>query len=248
MSSALAWPAATVPQKISSAEIHLWAWRLDSPDPDPGSLTASLDDEELQRFHRFHFDRDRIRFATAHANLRRILGAYLDRSPKSLHFKTNPYGKPQILGQSPSQVSPLYFNLSHSHSLALLALSPSTEVGVDVEEIRPIEPEVAESHFSASELAALKSLEGDLWLSGFYQCWTQKEAILKAEGAGLHLPLNAFDVALGPGAPAGLLATRPPLDFRYLWKLHALVPATGTIGALAAGDAHAKITCFSLQL
>ena len=248
MSSALAWPAATVPQTISPAEIHLWAWQLDNPDPDLAALTAELDDDERQRFHRFHFDRDRIRFAAAHANLRKILGAYLDRSPDSIRFKTNPYGKPRILGKSPSEVAPLYFNLSHSHGLALLALSLDTEVGVDVEEIRPIEPEVAENHFSASELSALGSLEGESWLCGFYQCWTQKEAILKAEGAGLNLPLDAFDVSLGPGVPAVLLATRPPLNFRRLWKLHALAPAAGTIGALAAGNAQATISCFSLPL
>jgi 4'-phosphopantetheinyl transferase len=248
MPSALAWPTATVPKKIYPAEIHLWAWGLDGPDPDPGALTASLDDEELERFRRFHFDRDRLRFAAAHANLRKILGAYLDRSPEDIRFETNPYGKPRILGESPSQVCPLYFNLSHSHSLALLALSLETEVGVDVEEIRPIEPEVAESHFSALELSRLRPLEGDSWLRGFYQCWTQKEAILKAEGAGLNLPLDAFDVSLGPESSAGLLATRPPLNFRCHWKLHTLMPAAGTIGALAAGNAHATLSCFSLPL
>jgi 4'-phosphopantetheinyl transferase len=246
MSSALAWPAATVPQKISPAEIHLWAWRVDHSDPDPVALTAAFDDGERERFHRFYFDRDRIRFAANHANLRKILGAYLDRSPGGLRFKTNQYGKPRIAGEDSSEVSPLYFNLSHSQTIALLALSLDAEVGVDVEVIRPIEPEIAENYFSASERSTLGSLEGDSWLRGFYQCWTQKEAILKAEGAGLNLPLDAFDVSLGPGAPAGLLATRAPLNFRHLWKLYTLEPAAGTIGALAAANAHASVSCFSL--
>jgi hypothetical protein len=36
-----------------------------------------------------------------------------------------------------------------------------TELGIDIEDLRPIEPEVAESHFSPTELAALSSLEGE---------------------------------------------------------------------------------------
>jgi hypothetical protein len=66
-------------------------------------------------------------------------------------------------------------------------------VGVDVEEVKPIEPEVADTHFSASELSDLSGLQGDAWLSGFYRCWTRKEAILKAEGVGLHRALDSFD-------------------------------------------------------
>jgi hypothetical protein len=39
-----------------------------------------------------------------------------------------------------------------------------------VEDVRPVEPEVAETHFSAIELSALNRLNGDAWLSGFYRC------------------------------------------------------------------------------
>ena len=93
----------------------------------------------------------------------------------------------------------------------MLALSTETELGIDVEDLRPIQPEVAEGHFSPTELAALSSLEGEAWLNGFYHCWTRKEAILKAEGVGLNLPLNSFDVSLIPGDPAKILGVRPPV-------------------------------------
>ena len=108
----------------------------------------------------------------------------------------------------------------------------------------PIEPEVAETHFSAAELSQLSGLQGDAWLTGFYRCWTRKEAILKAEGVGLNLALDSFDVGLLPNQPAELLGTRQP--FSYPWKLHDVSPSSGTIGALATAHSQPRLSCFSL--
>ena len=100
-------------------------------------------------------------------------------------------------------------------------------------------------HFSASERSELRALQGDAWLRGFYRCWTRKEAILKAEGVGLHRALDSFDVSLLPGAPAELLRTR--VRFLYPWKLYDESPAPGTIGALATALGEPRITCFSFH-
>jgi 4'-phosphopantetheinyl transferase len=172
------WPTVGVPQKIAADQIHVWAWLLDSGglDDHEKSEIGLLDAKELERFHRFHFECDRARFAIAHANVRRILGAYLGQEPKRILFRANPFGKPELVTRA--QAPPLYFNLSHSRNIALLALSMDTELGIDIEYLRPIEPEVAESNFSPTELAALSTLEGEAWLKGFYHCWTRKEAIL----------------------------------------------------------------------
>ena len=106
---------------------------------------------------------------------------------------------------------------------------------------------MAEHHFSPAELAALSYLEGDAWLQGFYNCWTRKEAILKAEGVGLNLPLRCFDVSLTPGLPAQLLAVRPPASFCHPWTLHTLDTPSGTAAALAAGNPRAEVRCFHFQ-
>lgn len=200
-----------------------------------------LDAEEMERFHRFHFVGDRTRFAVAHINVRRILAAYLDRAPERISFRTNSLGKPELVAEP--QTRHLHFNLSHSRNIALLALSTDIELGIDVEDLRPIEPEVATSHFSPAELADLSSLEGEAWLKGFYHCWTRKEAILKAEGVGLNFPLHSFDVSLIPDAPAKLLQVRPPAVFRHRWTLHDLPTPSGTIAALAAGNPQAEVSC-----
>ncbi len=238
----LDWPSSEPPQNIAAEQIHVWGWPLNSPAPDLAAYIALLDQDELDRFHRFHFDRDRVRFAVAHGNMRRILGAYIDQPPERVRLIANSFGKPRVVAETP-----FHFNLSHSHTIALLALSLESEVGIDVEDIRPIEPEVAKSSFSQGELSALALLEGDAWLRGFYHCWTRKEAILKAEGVGLNFPLHSFDVSLGPGAPAELLGTRPPLTLKSNWKLHDVSPAAETAGALAAGSAQAEVACFRFR-
>jgi 4'-phosphopantetheinyl transferase len=241
--SQLKWPVSGIRGEIVAEEVHLWAWPLE---PRPFDLTAHvelLNREELQRMHSFRFAPDRSRYAVAHANLRRILGAYLGRLPERLCFRANRFGKPELADEDRS--SSVHFSLSHSRTIAVLAVALEEPVGVDVEDVRPIEPEVAEAHFSATEIFALSSLRGDAWLSGFYRCWTRKEAILKAEGVGLHSALDGFDVSLLPDAPAELLGTREPIHFHYPWKLHDVSPASGTIGALATACDQAKLACFS---
>jgi 4'-phosphopantetheinyl transferase len=239
--SALRWPACAIPTVISAEEVHLWAWPLDPVVEDLSAHVEILDPAELQRMDKFHFAPDRERYAVAHANLRRILGGYLNQPAKKISFHANRFGKPELAGEASS----LNFSLSHSQSIAVLAVAHGLPVCVDVEEVRPIEPEVAATHFSASELSDLSGLQGDAWLSGFYRCWTRKEAILKAEGVGLHRALDSFDVALLPGAPAELLRTR--VRFLYPWKLYDVSPAPGTIGALATAHGEARISRFSFH-
>ena len=188
----------------SGEEVHLWAWPLESAAEDISAHIDILDGAEMQRMQSFHFAPDRERYAIAHANLRRILGGYLHQPVDKISSHANRFGKPELAGEATS----LNFSLSHTQSIAVLAVAHGLPVGVDVEEMRPIEPEVAATHFSASELSDLNGLQGDAWLGGFYRCWTRKEAILKAEGVGLHRALDSFDVAVLPDAPAELLRTR----------------------------------------
>jgi 4'-phosphopantetheinyl transferase len=120
------------------------------------------------------------------------------------------------------------------------------EVGIDVEDIRPIESGVAEKHFSAAELASMAPLHGQQWLDAFYRCWTRKEAILKAEGVGLRIPLDSFDVSVGVGEPATLLGARPEAKLTAEWRLHHLSPAEGVMAAVAVGQPAAQVLAYSL--
>jgi 4'-phosphopantetheinyl transferase len=235
----LTWPTSGVRGTIVPDEVHVWAWALEPATVDLAAHIEILDQQERDRMQRFHFAPDRARYAIAHANLRRILGAYVHQPAAGLRFHASRFGKPELQHRGSS--SSFHFSLSHSRSIALLAVAKGEPVGVDVEEVRPIEPEVAESHFSASERSQLNQLQGDAWLLGFYRCWTRKEAILKAEGVGLSRPLDSFDVSLLPDETAKLVGTRK--HFSHPWRLLDLLPSAGTIGAVAT--VQTKLTCFS---
>jgi len=235
------WPASGVRESIDPDEVHLWAWALEPATIDLTAHIEILDQQDRERMQRFYFAPDRARFAVAHANLRRILGAYLHQPAAGLRFQANSFGKPELF-PGDSQTS-LHFSLSHSRNIAVVAVTNGEPVGVDVEDVRPIEPEVADSHFSTSERSQLNQLQGDAWLRGFYRCWTRKEAILKAEGVGLSRPLDSFDVSLLPGETAQLMGTRR--QFNYPWRLHELLPAADTIGAVATVQLETRLTCFS---
>ena len=135
-------------ESIAADEIHLWAWALEPAGIDLSAHMEILDHQEGERMHSFHFAPDRSRYAVAHANLRRILGTYLNQSAERLRFHANRFGKPELDNDPLLLIS---FSLSHSHSIALLAVANGRPVGVDVEDVRPIEPAVADTHFSATE-------------------------------------------------------------------------------------------------
>jgi 4'-phosphopantetheinyl transferase len=241
--ASLLWPPARPPASIEEGEVHLWAWPFNrTGEPAPEDLSI-LDDFERARTARFKFSTDQVRYSVCHANMRRILASYLHQPPESLAFREAFGGKPELDSES----ARLRFNLSHSRSLAALAVALDMEVGVDVEDVRPIEADVAKRYFSPAEFARLATLSGQSWLDAFYRCWTRKEAILKAEGVGLRIPLDAFEVSLLAGEPATLLAARPRAKLTAHWSLHHLAIAPGTMGALAVANPSAKISAAAFE-
>ena len=134
--------------------------------------------------------------------LRRLLGAYLGADPAGLRFGYGPRGKPGL-----PDWPGLGFNLSNSEDLALVGFLRDREIGVDVEfqkEMDDLES-IATRFFSASEVAALAGVPRERKKEAFFNCWTRKEAYLKAVGEGLAAPLNSFDVTLTPGEPPRML-------------------------------------------
>jgi 4'-phosphopantetheinyl transferase len=172
--------------------------------------------------------------------LRSILAHYLDCQPAQVRFVYAAHGKPMLAG-----ATDLRFNLTHSHGLALLAVTRGREIGVDVEHIRDdIDREpLAERFFSPVEVAALRSLAVELRREAFYRCWTRKEAFIKAVGKGLALPLDRFDVTLGPDEPAALLATHYDPSEAMRWSMHNLTPGKGFAGALTVEGHSWRLWC-----
>jgi 4'-phosphopantetheinyl transferase len=233
---------------LSNAEVHVWRAVLDPPALWIERLQRTLSADEVQRAARFHFARDRRRFIVARGALRDILGRYLGVPPSALEFRYSVYGKPDLAGVADGQR--LCFNLSHSYEMALFAITCDRDVGVDIEHLdRAIAcEEVAERFFSARERATLRALPADVQHRAFFNCWTRKEAYIKAHGEGLSLPLDQFDVSLAPGEPVALLATHGDPQETLRWSLQALTPGPGYVAALAVEGQGWQLSCWQWSL
>jgi 4'-phosphopantetheinyl transferase len=191
-----------------------------------------LSEAERQRASRFAFDRDRHIFVLARARLRELLGVRLGVRPETVDFTFGVYGKPALA--RPFAESGLRFNLSHRDDVAAYAFSREGEVGIDVEAVRVIDDAdgIAASVFSSRELEAYLSLGRPDRPLGFFNCWTRKEAFVKALGGGLSLPLRGFDVSLAPGDPARILRVGETPGDDCGWRMESFSPAPAFVGAV----------------
>lgn len=214
-------------------EVHVWRAALDQPAISLKKLTQTLSRDESMRADRFYFDRDRKRFIVGRGMLRNILSLYLRTEPRLLRFSYGAYGKPYLVGRAGEET--IRFNLSHSHELALYGFTRGREIGVDLEYIHDV-PEfdqIAARFFSESENAVLDTLPSNEKQEAFFNCWTRKEAYIKAIGNGLAHPLDQFDVSLAPGEPARLLKVDGDVQEAGRWSLKSLMPAPGYVAAIA---------------
>ncbi len=227
--------------------VHVWSVPLAGPDYDMQGLQSLLEPDELARAQRFYFARDRHHWTVARAVLRLLLARYLELDPRRLRFSSNAYGKPALA--FPTLTLPLYFNISHSHDLALYAFAYARELGVDVEYMRSdIEyMSLARHSFSAYENQVLHTLSSADLPQGFFNCWTRKEAYIKARGMGLSLPLDQFDVSLAPGEPAALLASREDPLAPQRWSFQSLDPTPGYAAALAVAGHDWQLSCWRYE-
>jgi 4'-phosphopantetheinyl transferase len=216
--------------------VHVWQAPLDLAEPRLAQLRSVLAPDEQARAQRFHFAHDRAHYIAARGTLRTILARYLGLRPQQLRFDYTPHGKPTLSPAILPVGTTLTFNVSHSHELALFAVARGRRVGVDVELVRQelADERIAERFFSAREVMTLRTLPASEQPVAFFNCWTRKEAFVKARGEGLSLPLDRFDVTLVPGAAANLLATHDDPAEAQRWQLLDLAPRAGYAAALAA--------------
>jgi 4'-phosphopantetheinyl transferase len=211
--------------QLPQDEVHVWRIALDWSPERVRAMNAVLSLDERQKADRFHFDQDRTRHVVGRGVLRSILARCMKTEAERLRFEYNAFGKPRLAPRlSDGLVEPFQFNVSHSGDLVLIALTMERAVGIDVEKMRTkLDVErIAASYFSPLERLTLHSLPEDLRRDAFFDCWTRKEAYIKAVGDGLSLPLDEFDVCFLPGQEPGLLATRPHPAEAQRWVFRAL--------------------------
>jgi 4'-phosphopantetheinyl transferase len=213
--------------ELTPDDVHVVRFRLDEPCDE-----SVLDAEERDRAARFVFDRHRRRFVAAHAWMRAVLGRCIDRPAASLRFAAGSHGKPRLV-DPPADIR---FNLSHAGELALLAVVLEREIGVDVEEERPIETlQLARRFFASAEYSCLEAIPEEERDAAFFRCWTRKESFIKAVGEGLSFPLDLFEVSLArEDAPQLLRACRASGQALARWRIVSLPIDGGYAAALTA--------------
>lgn len=176
--------------------VHIWAANIDHYISSNIKFDHYLSQDELNRASHYKFNKHRNRFAATRNILRAILAKYLMPHPKDIQFLYNNHGKPYINNK-------IHFNVSHSNEMALYAFTNIGPIGIDIEKIQPIANilEISKQYFSDNEILALKSLKLDEQLISFFNCWTRKEAFVKAVGTGLSQSLNEFSVTCRPEEP-----------------------------------------------
>lgn len=218
------------PDTYSPAPSVVYVWRIDLS---PSILEAwsVLSPDEQAGAQRFRFEPDRNRYVSSHAALRMLLGRYLNIKPAAITFRRGDHGKPAL-----DHDYGLRFNLSTCHKMALLAVTLLREVvGIDIEYKREdfADRDAARRFFSPREIDALNTVPPVKYTEAFFNCWTRKEAYIKAIGLGLYMPLDQFSVSLQPGKPAQLLEViGQPLEVER-WSMLMLEPGEGYAAALA---------------
>ncbi|MBS0258080.1 4'-phosphopantetheinyl transferase superfamily protein [Agrobacterium tumefaciens] len=176
---------------------------------------ALLNDVEWAQAQRFHKLEDSLRFQGAHVLKRLLVGAAVGMETADLHFSRAAGGKPFLVN-----AGPLDFNLSHGGNWVVVAFSRSGRVGVDVESERE------EDFWKEITSAFLAPM--DAKNVGFLKMWTAKEAAVKADGAGLVIPLTevVIDTEDSETFIAALPIERLYGKWRQLDATHVLAVAT----------------------
>jgi 4'-phosphopantetheinyl transferase len=225
---------------LSLGEVHVWRGNLDLDSGQLERLAEGLDQDELARAGRFHFERDRLRFMAGRGLLRHILASYLDVAPNALQFGYTGNGKPYLL--SPTA---LHFNVSHAAEVLVVAVARDRQLGVDVE-VLPLEAAddgVAKLVFCSAEQEALEGLDAANYSRVFARLWTRKEAYIKADGRGMTLRLDHIDVHTLPNGIRlyqGLSGRWTPTPG---WTLHTLGSDPRYICSLAIEGRDCDLVC-----
>lgn len=237
--------------RTSPDGVTVWWWR--------GATTvlaadlALLDDSERRRLERMRTPAGAAEFAGNRAAVRRVLAGLLDTAPERIRLGRRPcpgcgdgeHGPPTVLEPQ----AECWISISHTSGCGMLAVA-AVPVGVDVERVRDVRVgDLAPTVLTPSEARWLDdSLAGDALHRAFLRCWTRKEAVLKAVGVGVTVPLDLVEthpatvgtvtVAAGvPGTPDPWSVTDLPVP--AAWTASVALPA-GTGGPVRlrphAGD------------
>lgn len=151
-------------------------------------LLCQVSIEKRKKICSFLNRQDALRTLFADLMARYVVTGTLGIKNEDIAFRNSPYGKPYLVG-----VNDYHFNTSHSGDW-VVCVADSVPIGIDVERMKEIDLQMAQSCFSEKEIEKLNALESTEQLDFFYDLWTLKESYIKLIGQGLSMPLDAFSI------------------------------------------------------
>jgi 4'-phosphopantetheinyl transferase len=223
------WPSIPI---LSPGECQVW-WA--APALPHSALLACLDEGERDQWARFRIEAAKARYLAAHALLRILLSADLHQPANEIQIEQGPHGKPRVRGRHR-----LEFSITHSGEAVGVALSRSMPIGIDVEDLgHPVRELLWNGVLSEYERPGFEELTGGYRHVALTRCFTRKEALLKATGDGLTVPMRTLTVS-APGTAPHVVAWDGREELAHAARLVDLEPPAGYVGSLAIlGDAGA---------
>jgi 4'-phosphopantetheinyl transferase len=229
-----------VETKLKNNEVHIWLIKYDSKKIFTICSTSILSNEEVIKSNRFKRNQDGKVWAFFHTAVREILSRYVGFSAADIKFALDSKQKPYVNNQIDL---PLNFNLSHSGHLALLAVTSISPIGIDIEITKEIldAENVASRFFSEQENHQLLKVKKERFIKHFYQIWTAKEAVIKANGWGMSASLETFDVKVDHCTHWFSPSLRPPIAGTGKYWIKHLTPESNSCAAVCLNIIDAKI-------
>lgn len=209
---------------LRQGEVHLWHVQLDQSGDQVRELARILAADEHQRAKQYGRAQQRFQYIIARGALRSILARYLHVDPTVITFQYTAHGKPSLANESQRD---LHFNVAHSHTRALIAVARS-EIGVDLEYMRVIadRDRLAAASCTPRERVLLQQCPVHEQQRLFFDIWTRKEAIVKACGYGLNVPLDQIETGV-------MLRSSTVVTKVGVWSLCSLAVEAGYAAAIA---------------
>jgi len=203
-------------------DTHMWNVDLDQSPFVIQCLSSLLSSDEKKRSKRLIFDKDRNRFVVCHGLLRVLLSHYIGIKPDHIQFSYGQNGKPALLEMLNN--NNIRFSLSYSRGFCLFAITRYREIGVDIEfSGRSLDcDQIINNFFTEKEKCFFYCLNKKQRENAFFKLWTKKEALIKALGIGLSLPLNSFDVSLLDHEIVELPSVEGLLKKETMWEVNVL--------------------------
>jgi len=178
--------------------IDVWLCDLKQLSGNINNFYSILSEDERDRADKLKVDDKKQQYIITRGTLRQRLGLLTNIEPEYFVFEHLEHGKPVLVNDA--RYADIKFNVSHSHDLALIAISQKQNIGIDIEKINHESNHQAlmTRFFSKSEQAEFQTIQEKNMAKAFCACWTRKEAFIKAIGSGVSYGLDKFDVTVDP--------------------------------------------------